>query len=201
MNPEILVDVDATDEPITLAEAYHQLRIDSDAEIPNDYAGESLVRLQMKGAREVCELYAGISFGFKRLKYVLTCFPRDRFGRLCAPIELPFGPLVEVVSFKYGEELLTPDYYVVKEKNLLVPRLTWPYVNYTEEQRIEIIYDAGYGNNSNTKVCPSLAKVAMLYVLGHFDANREDVTDKQMYEIPQGSKDLLDNLRERHGAV
>lgn len=201
MNPEILIDVSEVDEPITLTEAYHQLRIDEDAEIPDSYAGESLVRLQMKSAREACELYAGISFGFKRLKYVLTCFPRDRFNRLCAPIELPFGPLVNVISFTYGGEALTPDYYVVKEKNLLVPRILWPNVNYTEEKRIEIVYEAGYGNNSNTKVCPNLAKIAMLYMLGHFDANREDVTDKQMYQIPQGSKDLLDNLRERHGAV
>lgn len=187
------------DEPVSLTEAYHQLRIDADPEVPNDYAGEALVKLQLSGARAYCEAYAGISFAYKRYKLTLDCFPRDRYSRPCAPIVLPFGPIVNIVSFGYGEQDLNPDYYLVQDSNTIYPKLTWPFVNYDDQRKIEIIYDAGYGNNSNTRQCPDLAKIAILFTLGHLDANRETVTDKQLYEIPLGARNQLDLLRDRTG--
>lgn len=189
-----------SDEPVSLAEAYHQLRIDANPNVPNDYAGEALVKLQIRGARQLCEGYAGVSFAYKRYKLVLDCFPRDRFFRLCQPIVLPFGPVVDVVSFNYGEQQLDPDYYLVKDANTIYPKLTWPILNYDDQRKIEIVYDSGYGNNSNTSECPDLAKIAILFMIGHLDANRETVTEKQFAEIPMGARFQLDLLRDRTGA-
>ncbi len=189
MNPKIIID--ATEEPISLGEAYQHLRIDYDSDEPVDSA---LISLYLKAAREHCEQFLGCSIANKILEYTIPKFQDKIF--------LPFAPVNEIVSVTYE----TGEY---DSDGLAVPYTFTDYVlindyiqaktSFPDGSNVKIRYLAGYGFESDSFPLPSLIKIGILLTLTHFYENRQDVTEKQMYALPNGAESILRPYRERLG--
>ena len=197
---------DVTSEPLTLAECRLHLRVDASEDSDGGtHPDDSLITALLTASREVCEAFTGLSFARKTLEIAIDVFPlsTDPGG---LPIELPFGPVLDVQSISWGDasddEMAAVDYTLddYRLPNRVYPVATeWPTVT-AATNLIKIRYLAGYGVDSDGGTAlPYAARAAMLLVLGHLYENREDTVDKQMFELPYGAQALLRPLRVRLG--
>lgn len=189
MNPKIIID--ATEEPISLGECYQHLRIDYDSDEPVDSV---LISLYLKAAREHCEQFLGCSIANKVLEYTVPEFQDKIF--------LPFAPVNEITSVTYETGEYDSDGIAVSSTftdYVLIDDYIQAKVSFPEGANVKIRYVAGYGFDSDAYPLPSLIKVAMLLTLSHFYENRQDVTEKQMYALPNGVQSILRPYRERLG--
>jgi uncharacterized phiE125 gp8 family phage protein len=190
MNPTVIVDV--TEEPMTLGECYQHLRIDVDSDDPAD---STLILAMLKASREYCENFAGLSFANKTLEIQFESFSDDMF--------IPFGPVTNIESATYENGEYDSDGLPTRvDLNYLFNPFTsklstssdWP-----KGSNITIQYRAGYGLDSDAKQLPSVAKIAILLMLGHLYEHREDATERPLTAIPNGVESFLRPLRERLG--
>lgn len=191
--------VPVADEPITLLEARDHLRIepytlDSDGGYHPD---DTLIEALIPAAREHCERFTGLALAIRTYELAMDYFP-------CGWIDLPMSPLIEVLSITYGDTSNgVVDNYVVDTYTLpgrVGPsgNSSWPQLN-AELAQVKIAYRAGYGVGSDAQSLPAICRAAILLTLGHLYENREDVTDKQLYELPNGVQSLLRPVRVRTG--
>lgn len=186
-------------EPVTLEECLKQLRIDiedSDGLIESD-----LIITQMIGAREKCEDFLGVSLALKSYEASYESFPK-LFNK-DSYFELPFGPVQSITSVTYGIDntLISPDDYTLDQgTNKLYPNVSWPTI---EKGSVKIRYEAGHGiadsDYPDLTLVDNSVKIAILYTMSHYHENREDVTDKQFHNLPNGAQSILRPLRERLG--
>lgn len=189
MNPKIIID--ATEEPISLGECYEHLRIDYDSDEPVDSV---LISLYLKAAREHCEQFLGCSIANKVLEYTVPEFQDKIF--------LPFSPVNEIVSVTYEVGEYDSDGIAVSYGFLdyvLVDDYIQAKVSFPSGSNVKIRYLTGYGFDSDAYPLPSIIKIAILLTLSHFYENRQDVTEKQFYALPNGVQSILRPYRERLG--
>ena len=169
---------DVTEEPITLAEAYAHLRIDSDSSGSID---DAWLEGQISAVREYCEGYLGRALAPRTMELASTSFPSVAFL-------LPFGPVTEVLSVTYidtdGAEqafedstgpLFELDQFVTPAQVLAVYGETWPSAQ-ASANSVKVQYVAGYvreQDSQNDPVLPKLARSAMLILLGCAYMERE----------------------------
>lgn len=138
--PALVTVTAPAEEPITLAEAKLNLRVDQTAE-------DSLITALIKTARQAAEHRSNTALITQTLDYYLDRFP-------CWEIELPQGPLQSISSITYvdtdgaTQTLNSAEYLVdvAHERGRITPAFgnVWPA---TREQinAIKIRYSAGYG--------------------------------------------------------
>lgn len=193
---------DVTVEPVTVDEARahieHAVYDDSDVDPTDDAMIEGFI----SAAREHCEQFLGLTLARKTLEVGLSEYPDDS-----DPIELPFGPVVELLSITTGagsdDAVWSAEDFQLDDHSSparLYPVEPWPTVTAAYPNLIRVRYLAGYGVDSDGgQVLPKVVKAAILLMIGHFWKNREATVDKAMAELPLGVESLLRPLRVRLG--
>lgn len=215
MMPKVIEPPEA--EPITVAEARAHLEAPSYGDSDVDPADDDMIEAWIGAAREHCENYLGRSLSTRTLEIALDEFPCHRsngwfhgwrtdsnsFG--ASPIALPMGPVREVYTVSWGDESddeLANDQFVLdvySSAPAIFPLTTWPTVT-RATNAIKIRYLAGYGVDSEGgEPLPKSIRAAILLVLGHLYANREETTEASLMTLPLGVKVLLDPYRVRLG--
>jgi len=161
--------VPPTIEPVTLAEAKAQCRVD----ISTD---DAYITSLITAAREHCEGIDWCAYMTQTLELWLEDWPLDD------EIELPRPPLQSVSSVKYYDvndveyTLATTVYAVdvVSVPGLIHLRYlqTWPILQLRDYNAIKITYIAGW---DSAAYMPVVIKQAMLLLIGHWYENREGI--------------------------
>jgi uncharacterized phiE125 gp8 family phage protein len=175
-------------EPVTVAEAKAQSRIDASAE-------DTLIERYISAARIQCENISARSYVTRTYTAYLDCWPGWVFT-------LPFPPLAAITSIKYYDDVggaaatvSSADYIVDINSEpgrvALVSGASWPSVSLRPINGVEIIYTAGYGAAA---AVPAIYKQAIVLVAAHYYENRESVVVQQgvgMIQVPQAVEWLL----------
>lgn len=198
------------DEPITLEDAWHHLRIDTfadDSSPPEIVSGDDawLTDIGIPAARAWAETYQGKSLVTQTLELVGREFPAAYF-------ELPAGPVQEIVSVTYidvddveqtmdaADYELNPDVWP-NRLQLAFEVTAWPTAR-DSLASVKVRYVTGYtaiGNSPASANIPAATRIGILLILGHLYENREDSTALNLALIPNGARSFLDQDRLRRG--
>lgn len=185
---------DVAAEPVSLDLARLQLKIVADSDgSPFD---PWLEQIGIPAAREWCEGYSGLSIGTKTLELSSSGFP-------AGGIKLLYGPVLGVLGATYIDtdgvenEMTESDFEYDPFTETVNPAygLAWPAAR-DSTNSVRIQYMVGYDEHNPM---PYRLLAAILLVLGHLDANREDSSPAQIYSIPNGARAFLDQVRTRLG--
>lgn len=169
-----------TEEPVSVATAKLQLRVDTTTE-------DTLIGSYIKTARELGEGLARRAFVTQTLQLVLDTWPAD--GKL----KLPRPPLQSVTSVTYldgdGAEHVWTEYDVDarSEPGVLLFKST-PTTELFESGAITVEYVAGYGAAA---AVPNLFVQGILLTVAHWYENREAALPVNLAEIPLGYRPLF----------
>lgn len=193
-------------QPITLAEAKKQCKIDNDITEEDD-----LLQEYIDTATELAEEYCKRSFVQRTLEVTFDDFPRDYYYA-DNRVVLPQGPVLAVVSFAYTTwdgtvTEFTADQYRLGVDNENRPYLrgaqafaTWPSAQ-CGFGAVRVRYLAGYasvGSPADAVNVPKRAKQAIRMLVGHFYNNRESVVAETRIipvAMEYSFERLLDGLR------
>lgn len=179
-----------TEEPLTLAEAKAHLRVDS---TDDDAYISSLIIV----ARQYAETYTARAISLATYLFSLDEFPDGQ-------IVLPNPPVQSIESITYidadgVEQSLGEGSYDVDfnhEPCRIAPAFntSWPGTR-AVPAAVKITFTAGYpgvgSGSAEESTIPASIKQACLLMIGHLYENREQVADRQMYEVPQAAQALL----------
>jgi hypothetical protein len=199
-----------TVEPVTLAQAKSQLRV--------DFADDDLlIGMYIQAAREYAENYTGRAFIQQTWRLSLDNFPYYKDAHInmrnglfngaylhCMAINLPRPKLMSVSSITYLDgtgtpQTLDPSLYVVDtdvEPARIVPKRNtfWPYPQIFQPNAVQVTYVAGYGTDAST--VPAQVQIAILMLTAHFYANREATSQGvTVSNVPLSVNALLDTVR------
>jgi uncharacterized phiE125 gp8 family phage protein len=195
-------------EPLTVDECRAHLEAQRYDDTTVDDADDTMIEGLLGAAREYCESFLGLSLATCTLEVALDRFPTAALDGTTA-IELPWGPVREVVSFTIGEPAsssddteVNPAAYTLDTYSRparLVPVSGWPSAT-RGTNAIKVQYLAGYGEDSSGgEPLPRALRAAMLLVLGHLYKHREDVGEGSLSPVPNGAEALMRPLRQRLG--
>lgn len=202
----------ATGEQITLAEAKNHLKLD-DYGSPASHPDDTLIEGLITAAREWAENYTGRAIVPQTFELVMSRFPTKQCTGIGDEIPLPMAPIVAVSSVTYldgagaSQTVATSDYTV---DNWSTPGYVYPIngVSWPNTEvnpgAVTVRYSAGFTlptDSPNNLPCPKSVKSAMLLIIGHLYANREQTSDLDLKEIPLGVTSLLDTVRIRLGVA
>jgi uncharacterized phiE125 gp8 family phage protein len=198
------------DEPITIEDAWHHLRIDTflnEDSPPVTVSGDDfwLENIGIPAARNWAEGYVGKSLVTQTLELVGTAFPSSYF-------ELPFGPVQSVESIVYVdvddvEQTMDPADYVLNSDvwparvQLAYGVDAWPTAR-DSWNSVRVRYVSGYtppGYSPTGFVITPALKIGILLMLGNLYENREDANTFHVERIPDGARSFLDKDRIRRG--
>ncbi|MBY6275383.1 head-tail connector protein [Symbiobacterium thermophilum] len=171
-------------EPVSLEEAKAHLRVDGNHD-------DALIAALITAAREYAEGYQQRAFVTQTLELTLDCFPAS------GEIELPRPPIQRVESITCtladGSTMtVDPDTYLLDAPSgrlALAYGASWPNVTLAPIGGVTIRYVAGYGDPSKV---PAKVKQAILLIVGHWYANREDaVVGTVITRLPMAAEALL----------
>lgn len=194
MSPIVISE--STTEPITLAQAVANVRATEGS--PDAAAGGSISKL-ITAARQACEDFLEVSLVEKTLEIA-----QHSFNDPC-PIELPLGPVREIVSVKYldrdgNDTTLDPTRYRISP---YAPTATlmraygtcWPEAR-CDIDSIRVRYTVGYpSTDSPPQTVPEPILRAMHLYIVHWYEHRSAVDDDSLMELPLGAKHLLSPRR------
>lgn len=183
--PSPVVYTDSAIEPFTVADVKDYLRVTGDDD--NAY-----IRDLIETARRKVETDTQRTLIEKTLKLYFNSFPAEREIRLPAP------PVISVTSITYkdedgaGQTLPVSDYSVDSAKSpgrvVLANDAYWPTTD-RSVNNVVVTYKVGFGTTA--AAVPREIKQAMLFLVGHWYANRESVSVVNTYEVPQTVDYLL----------
>jgi uncharacterized phiE125 gp8 family phage protein len=160
MDFKIITDVASDKEPITLAEARLQCKVDAD-----DTSHDALLTGLITTVRQAAEHYTGLALAPRTLEAALDEFPRCRES-----IWLPMPPVTAITSIKYtdpvGDEqtLDSGGYTLGTYGDMREVTLTygnnWPSTR-CEPNAVRIRFECGYGAEEGPPL-PHVLKSAML---------------------------------------
>lgn len=162
---------------------------------------DDLYRLWIEAATQIFEEETGRQLIIAPYEYWLdACPPSDRF------IELPKPPLQAVHSVTYldaseDEQTFAADNYTVTAPSgpycapgriVLNDGASWPTTS-QRERAVRVTFTAGYGDTPEE--LPATARAALLYLVGHFHRNSEEVVGGQeavgLHKIPLGASAMM----------
>lgn len=183
----------ATQEPVSLEEARLHCRIDSHDE-------DGYLAALITTARRWVERQTGLQLVQSTWTWTL-----DRLPYTMEPLYVPVSPLVSVTSIKYIDgsgiqQTLANTSYIVDATSMpgriaLVYGQVWPIVQ-LRANAVEVVFKAGYGSTTSTApqsaaAVPRTIKMAILLLVGHWYANREQTSENSPTDIPFGVESLL----------
>lgn len=177
----------ATTYPVTLAEAKLHLRVDGTEE-------DALINALIAAATEQAENYTWRTLMTTVFEYVDDDFDCE--------IKLDTYPIASIDSVKYYDltNTLTTISNTTYEADLVGSpaeiRMKYGYYwpnHYLRYDAVIVRFTAGY---ASADLVPAAIKQAILMIVGHLYANREDVvTGTQVNTVPQSSQYLLNPYR------
>ena len=181
-------------EPVTVAEAKQHLRVDGTDE-------DTYIEMLIKVARQMCEVYSGLSFLTQQREIKLDRFP-------CGNISLPYGPVQSIDDFVYfdgddSSQTMTEGDDYTKDFNYQPARIqkvnSWPTV-YNKMSSVIISYTAGYANDDHDPL-PDVIKSAILLQVGTLYENRQnDIVGATVNAVNSNSEFLLDTIKVYYSA-
>jgi len=180
-------------EPVTLAEAKAQLRLDTDAD-------DAYVSALIVVARERVELFLRRALITQTFEYTIDQFPANKYLIYTTSfIDLPRPPLQSVEWIKYidtagNQQTLPPDNYVVDASSNEMGRVAlawnqfWPITRWSINS-VLIRFTAGYGDAAQD--VPQSIRHGILIELSNLYENREDVVIGQTTNMLPLSERLL----------
>ena len=197
------------DMPITLEDAYHHCRIDTYSEDspPDELISADdywLENIGIPAAVAWASGYVGFAYATQTLEMMGESFPTY--------FELTVGPVQSIESVMYidedgDEQTMDAADYVLNSwewpnRLQLAPGVdSWPLIT-SGYNAVKIRYVAGYtppGDSPEGFVLDPRGKIGILLMLAHLYENREDVTDVNVFMIPNGARVFLDQVRKRSG--
>lgn len=192
----------ATTEPITLALARKQCRVDPEGS-PPVHEDDELIELFLSTAREWCEAYLG--------KLIAPTLVEISGNEFADEITLESGPVLSVESITYYDEdgaqqTIDPgNYELDTTEQIAVIRLvgdaTWPTTDGTNDN-IRVRYTIGYsvvGESPQVAPLPKSIKTAILLLTNHLYENRSSTVEKALSEMPMGVRFFLGPIALRRG--
>lgn len=188
----------ATEEPITIAMARKQCRVDVDP-TTGEYEDDDMILLYLGAAREWAEKETGLILAQTGVAMDLLAFPATTY------IELESGPARPPFTISYvdpdGNELMVDDTIYRFDESIYPNRLAlltdqvWPDIaTSTGVPLVTVGYTLGYtlpGDSPTDAPMPKMIQMAILLVLGHLWQNRADTVEKALSNIPLGASALL----------
>lgn len=182
------VTVDVRDEPVTLAEARLQCKVDSD-----DQTHDMRLAQLITEAREFGEHATGRGFARRTIEVALDCFPAYEDDT----ITLPLAPVASITSVKYTdlngtEQTIAGSAYALSpygDSNRIAPTYGnyWPSTQSIRDA-VRIVCVCGHES------APKAAKGAMLlHVEANFPLN--DLTPAERADIERARNSLLNTLK------
>jgi uncharacterized phiE125 gp8 family phage protein len=173
-------------EPVSLVEAKLHLRVDGTTD-------DTLINGLIASARETVEGIARRALITQTWDLILDEFPEGD------ELKIPFPPLQSIVSVQYtNQDNVTAmfaaanyavDVYSEPGRIKLVYGSAWPGSALYTLNGVKVRFTAGFGAAA---AVPAKYKQAMLLLLGHWYANREEVAGNiNLAEIPFGVNALL----------
>lgn len=182
-----------TDEPVSLADANLQMRIDGSDE-------NTLVEAYITAAREYCEGFQNLAYITQTWQLWLDAFPAEDF------VNIPLPPLQSIVSIKYYdindvEYTMSSSLYIVDDKSEpgrvnLAYGQSWPSTTLRPINGVCIEFNAGFGDDPED--VPQSIRQVILLLVAHWFENREPIlTGKAevIKELPFTITALLNNRR------
>lgn len=184
---ETVVTSEPATEPVTLAEAKAQCRVETSAD-------DDLLNSYIKAARIYVERYCGIRLITQTVAMRCSCFAD--FERLSE------APLISVTSVAYldtagtSQTLATTVYenllYGLSPSIRLKPNQTWPGI-YSSADAITVTASAGFGAAS---AVPAPIAAAMKLLIAQWYDNRTPIAvGESVNELPNAAAALLANYR------
>lgn len=176
----------AASEPVSLTEAKLHLKVDGTDE-------DGLIGALIGTARETVEGICRRALVTQTWDLVMDEFPE------CDEIKLPYPPLQSITSIQYTDQYNVTatfastnyivDAYGEPGRVKLVYGAAWPGNTLTVMNGVKIRFVAGFGAAA---AVPLKYKQAILLLVGHWYAHREEVADNtNLMEIPLGVNALL----------
>jgi uncharacterized phiE125 gp8 family phage protein len=186
--------VQATTEPVTLAEAQLHLRLDTYGS-PASHPDDTLVQSLISASRESAENYINST--------IASCTYQAKDEAIDNQFNLQTYPVTEIVSVTYQDkngvtQTVSSSTYSID--NFKKPaQLTFDNAPAGE---LLVTFVAGFtdGQTPNPFPCLASIKAGILLMLGNLYDNRESVTSMQSYERPQSVIYLLTPHRINMGA-
>jgi uncharacterized phiE125 gp8 family phage protein len=188
----VRVVVPPASEPISLEEARLHLKLDV---IGGTNPDDALIERLISAARKWAEKLTGLALGEQTWEVALDDFP------FIATDALPGGPVSEILSVKYREDaagtettLASSRYYLdaFTGSVSLAYGQSWPSARVVPSG-VRILYTVG------AEPVDDDVRAAMLLVIGHLYANRENSSGTQVYSVPMGAESLLSLSRVNMG--
>jgi uncharacterized phiE125 gp8 family phage protein len=185
---------DAVQEPFTVEEVKHHLRIEVSAD-------DAMVAAYALAARQFVEAQTRRALMQQTWDYSIDYEYPYYGGYKC--IRMPRNPVISVSSFKYiddngSEQTLAANQYTVVSRehySYIVEAydVTWPTLR-TVPNAITIRFTAGYVDDTSSPQIPNPPhdlKQAVLLLTGHLYENREATTPMNMRDLPMGLQALM----------
>lgn len=172
-------------EPLTLADAQQQTRVDLEGSPPVSAEDAFLLRA-IATAREWVERRTGLSILPQELLYTLAALPPGR-----QPLVLPAGPVISVTALQVLGQPFT-DFTIVRDdlRASLVPTSVWPSVS-PRLGAVTVSFRAGFAEGSpETVAVPPLLQQAMLLLVDHQFVHR-GAASTGMQEVPFGIESMV----------
>jgi uncharacterized phiE125 gp8 family phage protein len=186
-------------EPLSQDEAKLQLRLSTGSNSLN-----RLIDLWIPAARQHFEEQTGRQCITATWEYWLAGFP---IGNI---IELPRPPLQDVLSVVYDdgagdEQTLDADTYTVEKpagayanpgRIVLAGSAMWPSTVADDRFSVRVRFTAGYGDNP--EAVPPLVRASLLFLVGHFHKNAEEVVTPQgnsPVTLPIGATKMIEAFK------
>lgn len=203
-------------EPITLAQARKQCKVDAEGS-PPAHEDDELISIFLTAAREWCEAYLGSTVAPTLVEIAFNAFPADQAPSsatstvVAGTLALQSGPVLVVNAIAYldadgAEQTLDVATYTLDTtQQIAVVRLnvdeTWPETQ-TVANAVTVRYTIGYslaGDSPQIAPLGSSIKVAILLILGHLYKNRENSVEHNLSTIPMGATAFLSPIKLRRG--
>jgi uncharacterized phiE125 gp8 family phage protein len=170
-------------EPVTLAQAKAHLRVTHTQD--DAYILDLIVAARLRA-----EKHTGRRFCTQTVDYFIDAFPSGA-------IELPCPPVASITSLKYidengAEQTLSGVYYKLSAGDeparvTAAYDQTWPTTR-AEADAVVIRLVCGYGGMA---AVPRDIAMAILMIVAHLYEHREEVSDFQVFQVPQSADSLL----------
>jgi len=188
----------AIGEPITLAMARKQCRVDAEGS-PPAHEDDDLIEVFIAAAREWCEAYTGRIFSPTVVEVAFASFP-------AGAMTLQSGPVLAVESIAYTDAdgnaaTVDPLTYGIDDDAtaiVLNDGELWPSAIGT----VTVRYTVGYSLDDDSPLLaplPKSIKTAMLLIIGHLYRNREASVERALTTIPMGVTFFLGPFKLRKG--